>query len=255
VSRKLGIQEGSTQLMLCPCCGTTIVRGINDCLCGARFVGEPLDQTPIRIQRFGPVITSVALLILLIGACLIATKWLAFAAVFVIWSARRAVGLAKKDSECYGGYKTAAATLVITLAGSLALAGYGIAHIPKALENYKIRQMASTEATMRHEAGLLEEYKRTIGNGSYPLNGQEFKKVTNEPLPSDYWGAGIKYEGVSGYLAERRLANNPVPITHFELRSAGPDGIMGTDDDVIMRDGIFFTNAELKQQGAAQQLR
>jgi hypothetical protein len=114
--------------------------------------------------------------------------------------------------------------------------------------------MATTEATMRHEASLLEEYKRTIGNGSYPLNAQEFKKVTNEPLPSDYWGAGIRYEGGSGYIAEREVGTTGVPVTHFELRSPGPDGIMGTDDDVIMRDGIFFTNAELKQQGATQQL-
>jgi len=236
--------------MLCPCCGTTIFRGASDCLCGGRFVGEPLDQTPITIQRFGPAIASVALLILVIAACLIATMWLAFAAVLVIWSARRAVRLAKKDPDWYGGYKTAAATLVVTVAGSLALASYVIAHLPQALDNYKLRRISATRAAIYHEAGRLEEYKRIFG--SYP---QEFKKAIGEALPADYWGTGIKYESKPGDIAERDPKSTGLPVTHFELRSAGPDGVMGTDDDIIMRDGIFITNAELKQQGAAQQLR
>jgi hypothetical protein len=251
VSRKLGIQ-GSTQLMLCPCCGATIVRGASDCLCGGRFIGEPLDEKPIKIQRLGPAIASVASLILVITACLVVTKWLAFAAVLVIWSARRAVRLAKKDPDWYGGYKTAAATLVLTVAGGLALASYGIAHLPQALDNYKLRHIAATSAAIYHEAGRLEEYKRIFG--SYP---QEFKKAIGEALPGDYWGAVLKYESNSGAIAERTgsIESTGLPITHFELRSAGPDGIMGTDDDIIMRDGIFITNTELKQQSSAQQLR
>lgn len=248
MSRRLGVQ-GSAQFMLCPCCGITIARGASDCLCGGRFVGEPLDQTPITVQRFGPAIASAALLLFVIIACLIATKWLAFAAVLVIWLARRAVRLAKNDPEWYGGYKTAAATLMVTVAGSVTLAAYGIAHIPQALENYTLRHTAATKAAIYHEASRLEEYKRIFG--SYP---QEFKKAIGEALPADYWGTGIKYESKPGDIAERDPKSTGLPLTHFELRSAGPDGIMGTDDDIIMRDGIFFTNAELKQQGAAQQL-
>ncbi|HJZ67490.1 MAG TPA: hypothetical protein VKF81_05040 [Blastocatellia bacterium] len=249
MSRKLEIQ-GSAQFMLCPCCGTTIVRGASDCHCGGRFVGEPLDQTPITIQRFGPALASVASLMLVVTACLIATKWLAFAVVLVIWSARRAVRLAKNAPDWYGGYKTATATLAVTVVGGAALAGYGIAYIPKALDNYRLRHIAATRAAIYHEAGRLEEYKRIFG--SYP---QEFKKAIGEALPSDYWGTGIKYESKPGDIAERDPKSTGLPLTHFELRSAGPDGIMGTDDDVIMRDGVFITNAELKQQGAAQQLR
>jgi len=59
---------------------------------------------------------------LVITACLIATKWLAFAAVLVIWSARRAVRLAKNDPDWYGGYKTATAMLVVTVVGGVGLA-------------------------------------------------------------------------------------------------------------------------------------
>jgi hypothetical protein len=29
------------------------------------------------------------------------------------------------------------------------------------------------------------------------------------------------------------------------LRSAGPDGAMGTVDDIVMKDGIFYTSADV----------
>jgi hypothetical protein len=245
VSSRAGIQEKSTSTgeMLCPCCGGTILRAGPLCACGARFVGEPLDETPIKVQRLGPAMTSVALLALVVIAALIATKWLAFAAVLVMWSARRAVRLARQDPGWYGGYKTAAATLSLTIAGSVALAAYGIAHVPQAFENYRLRQVAATQASMYHVASLLEVYIRA--KGSYPLTPQEFKKVIGESLPADYWDRSIKYQGYPGALADRSIE---VQNISFELRSAGPDGIVGTDDDIVMRDGILFTNSEVKNQ-------
>jgi hypothetical protein len=54
--------------------------------------------------------TSVGLLVLVVAAALVVTKWMAVAAVLVIWSAWRAVHLAKRDAEWYGGYKTAVVT-------------------------------------------------------------------------------------------------------------------------------------------------
>lgn len=257
MSSRLGIQEksNSTQEMLCPCCGVTVLRGAPQCGCGARFVGEPLDETPIKVQRLGPAMTSVALLALVVVAALVATKWLAFAAVLVMWSAWRALRLAKRDAEWYGGYKTAAATLAVTIAGSAALAAYGIAHIPQAFENYRLRQVAATQASMYHVANQLEEYKRTVGFGSYPPNTQEFKKAIGESLPADYWDRTIKYQSYPGAIADRSIETTVIQFINFELRSAGPDGIIGTDDDVVMRDGILFTNSEVKNQPVVQQLR
>lgn len=254
MSAKLEIQEKakSTQAMLCPCCGGRVFRGAHECGCGARFVGEPLDETPIKVQRLGPAMTSVGLLALVVVAALVATKWLAVAAVLVMWSAWRAVRLAKRDAEWYGGYKTAAATLSLTIAGSLALAAYGIAHIPQAFENYRLRQVAATEASFHHVASLLEDYKLNVGIGSYPST-QDYKKVIGESLPTDYWDSSIKYQPRTDPIADSNVQT--LPATSFELRSAGPDGIVGTDDDIIMRDGIFFTNSEVKKQTVVQQLR
>jgi hypothetical protein len=193
---------------------------------------------------------SLALLALVVVAALIATKWLAFAGLVVIWSARRAVRLARQNPGWYGGYKTAVATLSVTVAASAVLATYGIAHIPQALENYRLRQIAATQASMYHAASLLEAYVRT--NGSYPETPQEFKKVIGESLPADYWDRSVRYQGYPGANAARAIK---VQFIVYELRSAGPDGIVGTDDDIVMRDGIPFTNAEVKNQPLAQQQR
>lgn len=257
MSSRLGIENKNTsiQSMLCPCCGASILRGARECGCGARFVGEPLDETPIKVQRFGPAMTSVGMLLLLITAGLIVTKWLAFGAVLVMWFAWRAVKLAKRDPEWYGGYRTAVFTLAITIVGSVGLASYGIAHIPQAIDNFRMRRIAATEAAMYHVANQLEEYKRTFG--SYPNTAQEFKKATGESLPADYWEQSLKYGGSTGEIAEQKesIARTGLPVNHFELRSAGPDGIIGTDDDIIMRDGMFFTNSEVKKQAVVQQRR
>jgi hypothetical protein len=241
--------------MLCPCCGGTVVRTAVQCGCGARFVGEPLDEIPIKVQRLGPAMTSVALLALVVTAALVATKWLAFAAVVVIWSAWRAMRLARRDSEWYGGYKTAVATLSVTIAASAVLAAYGVAHIPQAFENYRLRQIAATQASMYHVANQLEEYRRTVSHGAYPSTTQEFKKAIGESLPADYWEQSIKYQSYIAPVADGSLGASLFSANNFELRSAGPDGIIGTDDDIIMRDGIFFTNSEIKNQPVVQQLR
>jgi hypothetical protein len=256
VSSRLGIQEKSNNIqeMLCPSCGGNILRGAVQCGCGARFVGEPLDELPIEVQRLGPAMICVALLALVVTAALVATKWLAFAAVVVMWSAWRAVRLARRNAEWYGGYKTAVATLSLTIAGSATLAAYGIAHIPQAYENYQLRQIAATESAMHHVANQLEEYKRTVGHGAYPSSTQEFKKAIGEALPADYWERSIKYQSYNGAIADRSIETTLFSANNFELRSAGPDGIVGTDDDIIMRDGIL-TNSEAKTQSVGQQIR
>lgn len=252
MSSRLGMEEkNKTMSMLCPCCGESIVRGTRSCECGARFVGEPLNESPIKVQRFGPAMTSVAMLLLVITAALVATKWLAFAAALVMWLSWRAVQLTRRDPELYGGYKTAMFTLVVTVAGSLGLASYGIAHIPKALDNYRVRQVAATQAQMHHIASLLEQYKLILG--TYPKDAREYKNATGETLPVDYWDQSVSYQSYTA-IADRSIELTGFQYNSFELRSAGPDGIVGTDDDIIMRDGIFFTNSELKKQPVAQQL-
>jgi hypothetical protein len=256
VDATIGIQNQleRKQAMACPCCGASITLGVSECSCGARFVGKPLDEVPLKVQRLGPAMMSVLLLAIVVGVSLAFTKWLAFAAVAVLWSSWRAVRLARRDPEWYGGYRTAAATLSVTILASGILGAYGVSHIPRALDDRRIRQIAATQAAMYHVANELEDYKRAFG--SYPRNTQELRKVNGESLPADYWEQSIKYQSYTEAIADgtnpSSLSRIGLPFNNFELRSAGPDGKLGTDDDVIMRDGIFFPNSEVKKQPAVR---
>jgi hypothetical protein len=256
VDATIGIQNqlGRKQAMACPCCGASITLGVSECSCGARFVGKPLDEAPLKVQRLGPAMTSVLLLAIVVGVSLAFTKWLAFAAVAVLWSSWRAVKLARRNPEWYGGYRTAAATLGVTILASGILGAYGVSRIPRALDNRRIRQIAATQALCYHVKVLLEDYKHTYG--SYPKNAQEYEKAIGEALPMDYWEQSIKYQSYTDAIADgtnpASLGRTGLPFNNFELRSAGPDGKLGTDDDVIMVDGIFFPNSEVKKQPAAR---
>src|ERR1051325_7861582 len=233
--------------MLCPCCGNEMNEGARECRCGARFVGEPLDEKPVKIKSYGPLMNTFGLLAFFTVTALTFTKFLALGALLIIWSARRAMKLAKNDPAGYGGYRVAAATMTITAIVSLGIAGYTIAYVPKFLQDRHDRQVAATQAEFWHYyADVLEKYKQV--KGYYPLNEQEALKVVKEPIPTDYWKHRIKYESKAVPLAS---VNPEFYYGNFELRSNGPDEIAGTDDDIIMRDGMFYTMAELKNQSSA----
>jgi hypothetical protein len=232
--------------MLCPCCGKEITLSARECGCGARFVGQPLDEAPIKVKRFGPIATALLLMITVAGAILILTKWMAVAITAIIWASWRAAKLARREPDWYGGYRTAMASLVIAIVGGTIAGGYAVTRIPKYFDDLETRRIAATHSAMYHAASLLEEYKRA--SGSYPRNLQEFKKVVGETIPQDYWNKSIKYQGYTGAIADGSIIRTGLQFSNFELRSAGPDEKEGTDDDIVMRDGAFFTSAEIKKQ-------
>ncbi|MFL6276933.1 MAG: type II secretion system protein GspG [Blastocatellia bacterium] len=240
--------------MMCPCCGDDIRIEAEACPCGARFVGVPLDETPARIRHYGPAMTALLLLALAIALTAILTKWLAPLALVPAWLAMRAWRLEKRDPADYGGRRVAMVTLGLALVGMIGMATYGVSRVPRALENYRVRRVAATEAAMHHVAAILEDYKLTTG--SYPKNTDDLKKVLSEAMPGDYWEKAIRYQSYPEALARnddpRALGKAPIQYNTFELRSAGADGIEGTDDDIIMRDGVFFTNAEIKKLPAVR---
>lgn len=246
--------------MLCPCCGDNLGLEARQCGCGARFVGSPLDHQPVKVQRFGPVMIAGLLFLTVVASSLVITKWLALAGVFAVWSAWRAMRLARSNPQEYGGYKMATSLLVVTATIGSVASGFGITYIPRYIDNLKLRQQAATEAAIRHLGASAEDYR--LANGSYP----DSEKFPADSMPLDYWGNPIKYESsaeLSGTVSdpEDRNSTQPTPRdaqvpkhkqprvpgfsnTNFTIRSAGPDGKMDTEDDIIMRDGIFVTNRE-----------
>lgn len=239
--------------MLCPCCGDGILLSAIECGCGARFVGPPLDEAPIKVLRLGPTITAVGLLALVIVFGIVVTKWLGFAGVLVAWFAWRALKLGKRNPDGYGGRKAAAATFAVSILGVAILGAYAVIRLPELLDNYRAQGKAATQAAMYHYWGAIEAYRRGAA-GQYPKDAQDSKRLTGESPPHDYWDQSIRYQGNTGQTADREIKKAAVVYTGFELRSAGPDGLIGTDDDIVMKDGIFITSAELKKQSATQQL-
>jgi hypothetical protein len=232
--------------MLCPCCGCKLERAAPDCVCGARFVGHPLDDPPMKVQRLGPAMIAGLLLFLVVACALIANKWFALAAVFVVWSAHRAMRLARREPEWYGGYRFSAVIMVVTIAGGLVAGGFAVARIPELIENHAVRQRAATLATFYHICSSLEDYKHNYG--SYPSNMQAIRSATDQALPLDYWSNPIRYVSYTEAIADQRPAAIGIPVSNFELRSPGPDGVEGTEDDIVMRDNLVVTNpVEIKK--------
>lgn len=247
--------------MLCPCCGEQMRLGDADCSCGARIVGEPLPESPFKVQRLGPAMTAVALTITSAAACRI-TLWMALGAIPATWFAWRAFRLAKRDPEGYGGRRVSAYTLAILLVAGSSLGIFEISRIPRYIEKRNIVPTMSTQAAILHSAGFLEEYKRL--NGSYPNDSETLNKAAGEAPPLDYWQRPIKYVSYGEFAAMYSSFPTDTPghidvgapihdvpsvedapgieFHNFELRSAGPDGIFGTADDIVMRDGVFCTN-------------
>jgi hypothetical protein len=58
-------------------------------------------------------------------------------------------------------------------------------------------------------------------------------------------GASAKGSKPKNILA---TASSGVNFDNFELFSNGPDGKADTEDDIIMRDGIFYTYEESKKR-------
>ncbi|HWC76888.1 MAG TPA: type II secretion system protein GspG, partial [Blastocatellia bacterium] len=176
-------------------------------------------------------------------------------AVLVFFAALRAMKLARRDPEGHGGYRMAAATLAVTIMASAVSAGLALAYLPQYLRNRQARPVSATKVTMYQVAQALEEYKRKFG--AYPREELSLQKTLNEALPHDSWNKQIAYQAFTADgIAMAAKDSLPTMINgsvNFELRSAGPDEELGTNDDIIMRDGgIFLSNEQVKKQPVVQ---
>jgi hypothetical protein len=243
--------------MLCPCCGSELELDVVKCNCGARFVGAPLDEKPVHIKSYGHVMNTFGLLAVVIMAALVFTKFFAIGAIPVIWYTWRSLKLSRNHPKQYGGYKVLVPTFALSLVASSIVAGLTISYIPKFLQNREDRRKAAAMAPIHHQAALLEEYK--LAKGTYPGTEQELREFTKEPMPVDYWGHSLKYNPYILEIATAVPAGNSrtkgaaqtqgmAGFYNFELRSNGPDELPNTEDDIIMKDGVIYTAAELKHQ-------
>ncbi|HEU4386796.1 MAG TPA: hypothetical protein VFV34_03295 [Blastocatellia bacterium] len=235
--------------MLCPCCGDEMSVQARICDCGARIVGEPLGGPITKIQVYGPVVLAFSLFAVVVTAAAVWTLWTAVAGVVVLAAAHRATKLARQSPDSYGGYRVAVGLLLVTAVSGAVLTGFGISRIPRYLSKRADAERAQTAAAMIEYSIYLEKYRAENG-GKYPPTDEDLRKFASQTLPLDSWDIPVTYNAYTEGIAEAASRQNgsPGPIAaneNFELRSAGPDGKIGTDDDIVMRDGVFCSSLDV----------
>jgi hypothetical protein len=159
----------------------------------------------------------------------------AVAAPLALLSARlawRGARRAQATPAQYGGLRLAQASLAMSALLFVAFSAAGLSGIPGALERGRERRLAATRAMMYEHAQALQQYYHE--HGSYPRETADLMQATGSPVPQfDYWEKPFKYVPY-GTVAAR----NNAAFSDFALRSAGPDGEFGTEDDILMIDGV-----------------
>jgi len=206
------------------------------CACGVRIIGDPLLRPRIPQPLLGGSILALACaLVSLLALWNKPFVILGALATIVGWRAAQA---ARRDPLIHGGRRTASAGAVLGAIVVVGISAWVIAGIPRALRNREEARAAATRAQLYELAGALQQYKARYG--AYPLQLSDLSRVS-EPVDDnshDSWEQRISYTGYTGELAS---AGPPAAFnTDYELRSPGPDGVLNTADDILMRDGIVL---------------
>lgn len=155
-----------------------------------------------------------------------------------LWLARRALRLAKAESSIFGGLRMARASFALSGLILVIVSTVTVTAIPGAIERGREKRVAATHAVMYqlHEQALKKYYDEF---GTYPQELQDLSRVNREPVgQQDYWERSLTYTPVS-VIASKGPA---VGFSNYRLVSAGPDGELGTDDDITMIDGVIVSN-------------
>lgn len=228
--------------MVCPCCGGEMAADNLSCSCGARVVGPPLVEPDNIVPEIGrPLIAIVLASISLIAFI---WKWLLVATIISLFLAIKAIKLSKKDSRHFGGRRIATVAAILSTVIILGVSIYVGIGIPKYLKFQAESQRAATRAQMYHIASALHEYK--MKHGVYPAN-LDVLQIELKPVESvDFWENHLKYQvtsevaAIDGQMGEHQSVALP-SLNQYQLVSPGPDGKLGTIDDLIMSNDIIMS--------------
>jgi len=159
---------------------------------------------------------------------------------FAAWLARRAAHFAQTNPTNFGGLKLAKISLLLSSALFILFSTVAITSIPGVIERGRQKRLAATRAMMYelHQQALQKYYKEY---GSYPQDLADLSRVNAESAPqTDYWQHVFTYLPVS-VIASRGSA---ISFSNYKLVSAGPDGKLGTDDDITMVDGVIVSGQD-----------
>ena len=152
-----------------------------------------------------------------------------------LWLGRRALRLARSYPARFGGLRLAKVALALSTTLFIIFSAATLSLIPNALARGKAKHLAATRAKM-YELHYQALQKYHDEYGSYPQDLLDLARVNVEGVPqADYWDNNFNYQPVS-VIASKGSA---ISFSNYKLVSAGPDGKLGTTDDITMVDGII----------------
>lgn len=196
-------------------------------------------------------------------------KWLVIpAAVLALWSGRLLIRSIKKSSDRFGGLRLARAGFVVSAVVTVLIATLIGITIPERLRQRQMGIDAEFYAQGYTIQLALLDYRDL--HGTFPSALMDLKEL---PDPNGTIAAALSHLDPNGYKASAVLASasktkprsirvgafrnsptspgsdallgNGISFTNYDLRLPGEDKILGTDDDLIMRDGVIMKVSEL----------
>lgn len=198
-------------------------------------------------------------------------KWIELPVlVATLWMGIRLVRSIRREPNRFIGLRMARAGLVTSaIVAVIMLTLVGIT-VPERLLRHRDATNAAYYAKAYTIKRALLEYSQ-LNNGAVPSDINELKELPDpdgviaEAL-RDFDSNGYKPSAVmaaaspkgklqslrGGALRNAAFTSNAdldhgVSFTNYELRGAGEDKILGTDDDVVLRNGVFYKASEISQ--------
>jgi hypothetical protein len=201
-------------------------------------------------------------------------KWLAVpAAIVALWSGRRLIRSIKNSSTRFGGLRLARAGFVVSVAVTVLIGTLIGITIPERLRQHQMAIDAEFYAQGYTIQRALLEYRDL--HGTLPSALVDLKEL---PDPDGAIAAALNHLDPNAYKATAVLASatkprarsmrvgafrnsaspgadvllgNGLSFTNYDLRLPGEDKILGTDDDLIMRDGLISKVSDLPPPSSA----
>jgi len=190
-------------------------------------------------------------------------KWVALPlAIAILWSGARLTGSIKKDPARFMGLRTARAGFVAAIVATMMIAGLISITVPERLRRRQWANEAATNADIYTFQRATLQFREL--RGAFPSSFKELKDQV--PDPDGTIAAALSRLDPEGYaptalvaaastksktlslrksaLRDAVSADQPldqaVSFTTYELRVPGPDKLLKTDDDIIVRDGLIM---------------
>lgn len=251
----------------CPSCGQMVAQEAIACRCGARWVTLQPPGPEFHVPRMGKPLAAMGMigLALVIESLILAhevyvspfvwteavgsmlvylARFFVPVALLVLYLAYRGWRQARREPHRYGGARLARVGMITAMLVLGVHAGVFVTRIPRMIENGRLRREAATRANLYRLAWAIEAYKHQYG--MYPRRLIDLQEMDPSLKPAvDAWGREFVYNAISGDVA---ATTAPMPFQRYQLISKGPDGILGTEDDIVLRDDVLFHAAKREEE-------